>query len=122
VGHALEEMDLAGVKLLVIENVGNAVCPASYDLGEQERVAILSLPEGDDKVLKYPALFARVNVLLINKIDLAPYVPFDVAKALNECRSLNRAVTSFSVSATTGAGMEPFFVYLGQRMGTGWLA
>jgi hydrogenase nickel incorporation protein HypB len=119
VGHALEAMDLTGVRLVVIENVGNAVCPASYDLGEQERAAILSLPEGDDKVLKYPALFARVNVLLINKIDLAPYVPFDIAKALNECRSLNRSFSSFSVSATTGAGMEPFFAYLGQRMGPG---
>jgi hydrogenase nickel incorporation protein HypB len=117
VAHAIDQLDVTGVRLLVIENVGNAVCPASYDLGEHEKIAILSLPEGDDKVLKYPALFARVNVLLINKIDLAPYLSFDVSKAINECKSLNRAFTPFQVSATTGEGMQAFYDYLAKRAG-----
>jgi hydrogenase nickel incorporation protein HypB len=115
VAHALEHMDFGGIKLLVIENVGNAVCPASYDLGEDEKIAILSTPEGDDKILKYPALFTRVNVLVINKIDLAPYLSFDIAKAVNECKSLNRSFTPFSVSAKSGEGLDQFFAYLAQK-------
>jgi len=117
VAHALEHLDLAGCKLLVIENVGNLVCPAGYDLGEHDKIAILSLPEGDDKVLKYPALFHRINMLLINKTDLAPHVEFDVDKAVNECRSLNRAFQWFAVSAKTGQGMDAFFAALAVRAG-----
>ncbi|MBD3243111.1 MAG: hydrogenase nickel incorporation protein HypB [Chitinivibrionales bacterium] len=117
VGHALEHLDFDGVRLVVIENVGNLVCPAAYDLGEHEKVAILSLPEGDDKVLKYPALFHRISVLLINKIDLAPYLEFDVRKAINECRSLNRTFESFQVSGKTGEGMERFCEYLAGKAG-----
>lgn len=117
VGHALEHLDLEGCRLLVIENVGNLVCPASYDLGEHEKVAILSTPEGDDKVLKYPALFHRINVLLINKVDLAPHLDFDVTKAVNECRSLNRSFEWFGVSARTGAGMDAFLAYVSRKAG-----
>lgn len=117
VAHAIDHLDLDGCKLLVIENVGNLVCPASYDLGEHEKIAILSLPEGDDKILKYPALFYRINVLLINKIDLAPYLDFDIQKAVNECKSLNRSFETFRVSAKTGEGMEGFFDYLKKKIG-----
>lgn len=117
VGHALDHLDLDGVKLLVIENVGNLVCPSTYDLGEHEKMAILSLPEGDDKVLKYPALFHRVKTLLINKIDLHPYLTFDVVRAESECRSLNPDVESFRVSATTGEGMNGLFNYLEEKIG-----
>jgi hydrogenase nickel incorporation protein HypB len=117
VEHALERLDLEGCKLLVIENVGNLVCPSSYDLGEHEKIAILSLPEGDDKVLKYPSLFHRANVLLIGKIDLAPYMEFSVDKAVNECRSLNRSVAVFRVSAKTGEGMDDFCGYLAAKAG-----
>jgi hydrogenase nickel incorporation protein HypB len=113
--HAVEKLDLSGCRLLVIENVGNLVCPASYDLGENERIAILSLPEGDDKVLKYPSLFYRINVLLINKCDLAPYLEFDDQKAVNECRSLNREVGVFRVSAKSGQGIDDFCDYLAKK-------
>ena len=96
----------------MIENVGNLVCPSTYDLGEHEKMAILSLPEGDDKVLKYPALFHRVKMLLINKVDLLPYLDFDIPKAVAECRSLNPAVQALEISATRGDGMERLFVHL----------
>jgi len=119
VAHAIQDLDLHGCKLLVIENVGNLVCPSTYDLGEHEKVAILSLPEGDDKVLKYPSLFHRAGILLVNKIDLAPYVDFAVDKAVNECRSLNRQVQHFSVSAKTGEGMDAFCDYLAKKAGIG---
>jgi hydrogenase nickel incorporation protein HypB len=119
IAHAIENLDTKGCKLLVIENVGNLVCPAAYDLGEHEKIALLSLPEGDDKVLKYPSLFHRIGVLLINKIDLAPYLEFDIQKALNECRSLNRTFVSFQVSAKTGQGMDALYAYLRQKAGIG---
>jgi hydrogenase nickel incorporation protein HypB len=117
VGHALDHLDLKGVQLLVIENVGNLVCPSTYDLGEHEKMAILSLPEGDDKVFKYPALFHRVKTLLINKVDLLPYLNFDIEKAVSECRSLNPEVKAFEVSATRGDGMDALFGYLEDRIG-----
>lgn len=116
VGHAVEHLNLEGVKLLVIENVGNLVCPSTYDLGEHEKIAILSLPEGDDKVLKYPALFTRVKTLLVNKIDLQPYLDFDVNRAVEECRSLNPDVTAYSISAKSGEGMPELLEYLESKL------
>ena len=113
--HAVEQLDLEGVKLLIIENVGNLVCPAGYQLGEEEKIALLSLPEGDDKILKYPALFHAIQTLCITKIDLAPYVNFDVEKAINECKSLNRNVSVFQVSAKTGEGIQNFIKYLEKK-------
>ena len=117
VGHALDQLDFKGVQLLVIENVGNLVCPSTYDLGEHEKMAILSLPEGDDKVFKYPALFHRVKTLLINKVDLLPYLEFDIEKAIAECRSLNPEVNALQVSATRGDGMDGLFSYIEERLG-----
>lgn len=110
VSHALGHMDMDGgdVRLLAIENVGNLICPSGYDLGEDMRIGLLSVPEGDDKVLKYPSLFSTVDVLLINKMDLIPHLDFDVDRAVEECRSLNPDVTVFTVSARTGEGMEEF--------------
>ncbi len=119
VAHALDDLDVADCKLLVIENVGNLVCPATYELGEHEKAAILSVPEGDDKILKYPALFHRANVLIINKVDLLPYVRFDTSKAINEGRSLNRQVSVFEISAETGQGMDAFGDYLAAKAGIG---
>ncbi len=115
VAHAVDHLDLAGVELLVIENVGNLVCPSTYDLGEHEKMAILSLPEGDDKVFKYPALFHRVETLLINKVDLLPHMTFDIGRAVAECRSLNPDVQAFEISATRGDGMDALFDYLEAR-------
>lgn len=112
VGHALDDLDLEGCEILVIENVGNLVCPATYDLGEHLKIAILSLPEGDDKVLKYPAVFSRIGALVISKIDLAPHLEFDVDKAVNECRSLNRLFVTYKLSAKTGEGVKAFCDYL----------
>ncbi|GAB6095861.1 hydrogenase nickel incorporation protein HypB [Desulfatiferula olefinivorans] len=116
VGHAMDDLDLDGCRLLVIENVGNLVCPAGYDLGEHEKMAILSLPEGDDKVLKYPSLFSRIQGLIINKIDLRDYLDFDMEKVVNECRSLNRQFDVFALSAKTREGVAKLTDYLEQRM------
>jgi hydrogenase nickel incorporation protein HypB len=116
VTHALEHLELSDIKLLVIENVGNLVCPSTYNLGENEKIAILSLPEGDDKILKYPALFSRIQALVINKIDLRPYLDFDTDKAVSECRSLNRSFSTFEVSAKTGEGIERLVDYLEKRI------
>lgn len=116
VGHACEELEFAGVKLLVIENVGNLVCPSTYDLGEHEKIAVLSLPEGDDKVMKYPSLFHNASTILINKIDLEHYVSFDCDKVINECKSLNRSINVFKVAARTGLGMDDFIGYINGKL------
>ena len=110
VNHALGHMilDPSELELLAIENVGNLICPSGYDLGEDLRIGLLSVPEGDDKILKYPSLFSSINVLLINKMDLIPHLDFDVDRAIEECRSLNPDVQVFTVSAKTGEGMEEF--------------
>jgi hydrogenase nickel incorporation protein HypB len=114
--HALDHLDLSGCRLLVIENVGNLVCPAAYDLGEHEKMAILSLPEGDDKILKYPALFSRIDALIINKMDLMPYLDFCVDTAVSECRSLNRSFETFLLSAKTGEGLDRLISHLDLRI------
>jgi len=108
VGKAISALDLRGsdVELLVIENVGNLICPSGYDLGEDAKVGILSLPEGDDKVLKYPSLFSRISILLIGKTDLMLHMEFDVERAVRECRSLNPEVRVFALSARTGEGFD----------------
>jgi len=99
--------------LLLIENVGNLVCPALWDLGEAAKVAILSVTEGDDKPLKYPDMFAAARLLLINKIDLLPYVSFDVARAIDCARRVNPAIEVLQVSATRGDGLDAWLHWLG---------
>ncbi|MFC1584112.1 hydrogenase nickel incorporation protein HypB [Fibrobacterota bacterium] len=116
VAEALTRLDLETVKLAVIENVGNLVCPAAYNLGEDIKVGMLSTAEGDDKVLKYPSIFSRIDVLLINKIDLLPHLTFNPNKAVKECRSLNASVKAFQISALTGEGVEAFFTYLSGQL------
>ncbi|MCD4701078.1 MAG: hydrogenase nickel incorporation protein HypB [Candidatus Aegiribacteria sp.] len=117
VNHALENMDLdpEELDLLAIENVGNLICPSGYDLGEDMRIGLLSVPEGDDKILKYPSLFSSINVLVINKMDLISHLDFDVERAIEECRSLNPEVEVFTVSARTGEGMEEFCSFVESR-------
>lgn len=119
VSHAIGHMDLdsSELDLLAIENVGNLICPSGYDLGEDLRIGLLSVPEGDDKVLKYPSLFSSVHVLLINKMDLVEHLDFDVDRAIEECRSLNPEVQVFTVSARTGEGMEEFCGFIETSMG-----
>jgi len=99
-------------EILVIENVGNLVCPSSFDLGEHMKLALLSLPEGDDKVLKYPAIFGRIGVLLVTKIDLLPHLDFDVDRVVRECASLNDHFKTFRLSAKTGEGVATFCDFL----------
>lgn len=106
VGDKISFLDLSQVRLLVIENVGNLVCPASYDLGEHEKVVLLSVTEGDDKVLKYAPIFSRATTMIFTKIDLLPYVEFDSVRAENECISLSPQAKVLHMSAKTGNGVE----------------
>lgn len=116
VGRALPRMELAERSLLLIENVGNLVCPAAFDLGEAHKVAILSVTEGEDKPLKYPDMFAAADVMLLNKIDLLPYLSFDVERAIGYARRVNPRLQVFQVSATTGAGMAGWLDWIARGM------
>jgi hydrogenase nickel incorporation protein HypB len=102
----LREMDLSETRLLLVENVGNLVCPAEVSLGEDARVVLLSVTEGDEKPLKYPLVFKTSDLLVITKTDLLPYVTFDVDRVRRAARAANPAVEIFEVSATAGAGMS----------------
>jgi hydrogenase nickel incorporation protein HypB len=118
VADALDRLDLAALKLdlLVIENVGNLVCPANYDLGESMKVAVLSTTEGDDKPLKYPTMFRNAAALVINKIDLLPYVSADVQTMTKHAHLTNPDLTIFETSATTGAGLPAWCDWLAARV------
>ncbi|WP_034474214.1 hydrogenase nickel incorporation protein HypB [Aestuariibacter salexigens] len=112
VGHAIQDLDVKKESLLFIENVGNLVCPAAFDLGERYKVAILSVTEGEDKPLKYPDMFAAADILLLNKVDLLPYVEFDIDKARAYARQVNPGIRIFELSATTGQGMDKWLRWL----------
>jgi len=112
VSRAVERLDLNAVQALVIENVGNLVCPAVYDLGENARVVLLSVTEGEDKPLKYPVMFRSAQVVVINKMDLAGVVGFDRETALRNVRRVAPRATIFEVSAKTGQGMDAWYQYL----------
>jgi hydrogenase nickel incorporation protein HypB len=114
--QASQKLDLDSLKLLVIENVGNLVCPAAYDLGEDLRVVLLSVTEGEDKPLKYPTIFKSADVIIVNKIDLAEAVEFDREQALTNLQKITPEATIFEVSARTGAGMEAWYSYLERKM------
>lgn len=106
VGHAADQLDLPEGAVLFIENVGNLVCPAGFDLGESRRVVILSVPEGEDKPLKYPDMFAAADLMLLNKVDLLPHLAFDVAQCLAFAHRVNPDLPVLHTSATTGEGLE----------------
>ncbi len=110
--HAMKKLELKQNSLLFIENVGNLVCPAMFDLGENKRVVIISVTEGDDKPLKYPYMFDSSQVCIINKIDLLPYVNFNVEKAREYALKINHHLQFFELSATTGEGMKPWLDWL----------
>ena len=112
VGHALAQVQPADGSLLLIENVGNLVCPAAFDLGEAHKVVILSVTEGEDKPLKYPDMFHAADLLLINKIDLLPYVTFDVGKAIEYARRVRPGLEVMLVSATSGEGFPAWTAWL----------
>jgi hydrogenase nickel incorporation protein HypB len=98
--------------LLLIENVGNLVCPTSYDLGEERKIVLLSVTEGEDKPLKYPGAFFKSKVMILNKIDLLPYVPFDLQAARDNARRINPNIEMFETSCTTGQGLELWNAWL----------
>jgi hydrogenase nickel incorporation protein HypB len=112
VGHARERLQPADDSLFLIENVGNLVCPAAFDLGEQHKVAILSVTEGEDKPLKYPDMFAAADVMLLNKCDLLPYLEFDAELAEANARRVNPQLTIFRVSASTGDGLAAWVAWI----------
>jgi hydrogenase nickel incorporation protein HypB len=115
VERALTEWRLDELDLLFIENVGNLVCPASYDLGEAAKVVVLSVAEGDDKPLKYPAIFFRAELLVLSKTDLLPYVPFSVAGARENALRVHPGMEILEVSSLTGAGLESWREWLETR-------
>ena len=112
VGHAMEKLNLADDSLLMIENVGNLVCPAAFDLGEAHKVVILSVTEGEDKPIKYPDMFRAASVMLLNKIDLLPHLDFDVDAAIGFARRVNPKIRVLRVSAASGAGMGEWLDFL----------
>jgi hydrogenase nickel incorporation protein HypB len=116
---ALEAIDLAATRLLFIENVGNLVCPAAWDLGETAKIAVLSVTEGEDKPLKYPRMFQESRYAVLNKVDLLPYVPFDVDQAVAFARQVNPDLQFFFTSALTGEGLEPWYAFLRDQVRAG---
>ena len=112
VARALPRMELAEDSLLLIENVGNLVCPAAFDLGEAHKVAILSVTEGEDKPLKYPDMFAAAQLMLLTKTDLLPHLSFDVQRCMDYARRVNPGIRILQLSATTGEGMDAWLDWL----------
>jgi hydrogenase nickel incorporation protein HypB len=112
VKEAMESLKLENIDLLIIENVGNLVCPSNYDLGEAMKVVVASTTEGDDKPLKYPAMFRNASVLIINKIDLLPYLPCDIAVLKDNALKINPSLTVFELSCTTKQGIGAWCEWL----------
>lgn len=112
IGAALPHLDLAALDLLVIENIGNLVCPAAWHLGEDARVVLASTTEGDDKPAKYPQMFAVAEVLVVNKIDLLPYVDYDMAKVRRHALAVNPRLRIFELSCRTGEGIDAWCDWL----------
>lgn len=112
VGHAVEHLSPEDSSVLMIENVGNLVCPAAFDLGEAHKVAILSVTEGEDKPIKYPDMFHAADILLLNKIDLLPYLQFDIDKCIEYARRVNPGILVIQVSATSGEGMQDWYQWI----------
>lgn len=110
--QAMDHLDMEGLDILFIENVGNLVCPTEFDLGEDAKVGILSVTEGDDKPEKYPLLFNLAKALVLNKVDLLPYVNFDVERAVTFARRLNKDLPIFQVSCTKGEGLKDWYTWL----------
>ena len=117
VHRALHALDPEPQSLLFIENVGNLVCPALFDLGEHSKVVVISVTEGQDKPLKYPHMFAAAGLVLINKIDLVPYVNFDLETCFGFARSVNPGVEILPISATSGEGLEAWYDWIRAEIG-----
>jgi hydrogenase nickel incorporation protein HypB len=113
---ALGALDLERTRLLFIENVGNLVCPASWDLGEEAKVVVFSVTEGEDKPLKYPKMFQQSRYAVLNKIDLLPHLKFDVDQAVANARQVNPELRLFFTSAITGEGMDQWYAFLREQV------
>lgn len=118
IDEALSAIDLESTDLLFIENVGNLVCPAAWDLGERSKIVLFSVTEGEDKPLKYPRMFRQASHVVITKADLLPYVPFDLQAAMQCARETNPQLQFFVTSAHTGHGMDSWFAFLRQLVRT----
>ncbi|MCX7983616.1 MAG: hydrogenase nickel incorporation protein HypB [Bacteroidetes bacterium] len=116
VRDALQHIDLSTIDILFIENVGNLVCPAGYDLGETMKVVVVSVTEGDDKPLKYPAMFRNASILVINKVDLLPYVPSNIELLRANATKINPQLTIFEVSCSKGNGLDSWCSWLRQNI------
>lgn len=114
-GHAVEALHVENNALLFVENIGNLVCPALFDLGEAYKVVILSVTEGDNKPLKYPYMFRTADLLLITKMDLLPYVPFDLEQCVKNAKAINPTIKVIAVSATSGKGLENWYHWLSKK-------
>jgi len=118
IAAATDDLDCRGVDVLVIENVGNLVCTAGYDLGEHLRIVVLSVSEGDDKLIKYPAIFQRSGALVVTKMDLLPHTNFDVERVTGDMKRLAPEATTFAVSAIKGDGMDELADWLVEKKDT----
>lgn len=112
----VDELDVEDVDLVFLENIGNLICPVGYDTGAMKNIAILSVPEGDDKPLKYPMIFAKVDALLISKIDTLPYFDFDLEVLTTRVRELNPDIRIFPISAKTGEGISEWTTWIEEQM------
>jgi len=112
VNRALSAFDFSKIDLFFIENVGNLVCPAGFDLGENYRVNLVSIPEGDDKVIKYPVIFRKCDVLLINKIDLLPYISFNLERLKSEALNIRPDMKILEISCLTDEGIQDWYKWL----------
>ena len=112
----VDELEVEDVDLVFLENIGNLICPVGYDTGAMKNIAILSVPEGDDKPLKYPMIFAKVDALLISKIDTLPYFDFDLDVLETRVRELNPDIRIFPISSKTGEGIEEWTTWVKQQM------
>jgi hydrogenase nickel incorporation protein HypB len=113
---AADDLDLGAVDLLIVENVGNLVCPAEFDIGEDARVVVLSVTEGEDKPVKYPTMFRLCHAALLNKIDLLPHLDYDKQAALDYIRQVHPGMPVFEISARTGEGLGAWVAWLAARV------
>ncbi len=119
IGNALNNLPLTDIDLLFIENVGNLICPAGFTLGEHKRVILSSVPEGDDKPLKYPLMFHEADIVVLNKIDLLPYVKFNSDAFSRSLKSVNEKLEMISISCTTGQGLSEWVCWLNKQISRG---
>lgn len=112
IAKVLPQFNLEEIDILFIENVGNLVCPSGYDLGQTHKVSILSLPEGNDKIPKYPVMFRKTELVILNKIDLLPYISFDIEQAINDLKGINPTASLIKLSAKTEEGLDEWINWL----------